>query len=101
MKDSQGSISSVAVGKNNYIGKYQYAYIENGNIPLKKPVKLADNISKEVLQLNIDSEEVIAKFPSVGIAAKSVNGSQSNLSACINGRKKSAYGFKWRFKNSI
>ena len=101
MKDSQGSISSVAAGKNNYIGKYQYAYIENGNIPLKKPVKLADNISKEVLQLNIDSEEVIAKFPSVGIAAKSVNGSQSNLSACINGRKKSAYGFKWRFKNSI
>lgn len=98
MKDSQGSISSVAVGKNNYTGKYQYAYIESGIIPIKKPVKIADNISKEVLQLSVDTEEVIAKFSSVGIAAKAVNGSQSNISACINGRKKTAYGFKWRSK---
>jgi NUMOD1 domain len=98
MKDLQGNISSVAVGKNNYTGKYQYAYIENGVTPLKKPVKMADNVSKEVLQLSVDTDEVIAKFSSVGIAAKSVNGSQSNISACINGRKKTAYGFKWRSK---
>jgi hypothetical protein len=98
MNDLQSNISTVAIGKRNYSGKYQYAYIENGNIPLKKPVKIFDNVSKEVLQLSVDTEEVIAKFSSVGLAAKAVNGSQSNISACMNGRKKTAYGFKWRSK---
>ena len=98
MNDLQSNISIVAIGKRNYSGKYQYAYIENGNIPLKKPVKIADNVSKEVLQLSVDTDEVIAKFSSVGLAANAVNGSQSNISACMNGRKKTAYGFKWRSK---
>jgi len=98
MNDLQSNISSVAIGKRNYSGKYQYAYIENGNIPLKKPVKIADNVSKKVLQLIVSTDEVVAEFSSVAIAAKSVNGSQSNISACINGRKKTAYGFKWKFK---
>jgi hypothetical protein len=65
---------------------------------LKKTVNIANNISKKVVQIKVGTDEVLAEFSSVGIAAKSVNGSQSNLSACINGRKKSAYGFKWRFK---
>ena len=99
MNDTQGNISSVALGKRSYSGNHLYAYIEKGNIPLKKPVNIANNISKKVLQIKVDTDEVLAEFSSVGIAAKSVNGSQSNLSACINGRKKSAYGFKWRFKN--
>lgn len=98
MNDLQSNISSVAIGKRNYSGKYQYAYIENGNIPLKKPVKIADNVSKKVLQLIVSTDEVVDEFSSVSIAAKSVNGSQSNISACINGRKKTAYGFKWKFK---
>jgi len=96
MNDLQGNISTVATDKRNYSGKYQYAYIENGNIPLKKPVKISDNVSKEVLQLSLETDKVIAKFSSVGIAAKAVKGSQSNISACINGYKKTAYGFKWR-----
>jgi len=33
------------------------------------------------------------------MAARAVNGSQSNISACINGRKKSAYGYKWKLDN--
>lgn len=98
MNDLQSNVSTVAIGKRNYSGKYQYAYIENGNIPLKNPVKISNNVSKEVLQLSVETDEVIAKFSSVGIAAKAVNGSQSNISACMNGRKKTAYGFKWRSK---
>ena len=98
MNDSQSNISLVALGKRSYSGKYQYAYIQNGNIPLKKPVTIANNVSKDILQLIISTDEVIAEFSSVGIAAKAVNGAQSNISACINGRKKTAYGFKWRFK---
>lgn len=48
--------------------------------------------------LDLISGELINEFESISLAAKSINGSQSNISACINGRKKTAYGFKWIFK---
>ena len=97
-KDAQGNVSAVANGKRNYSGKYQYAYIDNGKIPTKDIVMKADNVSKCVLQLDKISGQVLAAYESVGAAAKAVSGSQPNISACINGRKKTAYGYKWEFK---
>lgn len=96
--DAQGNISAVACGKRNYSGKYQYAYIDNGKIPTKDPVMKADNVSKRVLKLDKISGHFLAEYESVGAAAKAVSGSQPNISACINGRKKTAYGYKWEFK---
>lgn len=96
--DALGNISAVASGKRNYSGKYQYAYIDNGKIPTKAAVMKADNVSKCVLQLDKISGQIFAEHESVGAAAKAVSGSQPNISACINGRKKTAYGYKWKFK---
>ena len=98
MCDMHGNISSVATGKRNYSGKYQYGYIINGEIPIKFPVIKANNISKTVLKLHKDTDEILAEYKSIGYAAKDILGSQSNISACINKRKKTAYGFKWKFK---
>ena len=98
VKDYQSNISAVAIGKRNYSGKYQYAFIQNGEIPIKHSVKNVDNVSKSVFKLDKISGEIIAEYESVGSAAKDVFGSQSNISACINGRKKTAYGYKWAFK---
>ena len=91
-------MSAVARGKRNYLGKYQYAYINKGKIPSKEAVTKANNVSKYVLQLNKTSGQILAEYESVGAAAKAVSGAQSNISACINGRKKTAYGYKWKFK---
>ncbi|MDP5026793.1 MAG: NUMOD1 domain-containing DNA-binding protein [Flavobacterium sp.] len=96
--DKQGNISSVALGKRKYSKNYQYAYIEKNNIPRKNSIIRSDNISKKVQMLDLISGELINEFESISLAAKSINGSQSNISACINGRKKTAYGFKWIFK---
>jgi hypothetical protein len=96
--DSQGNVSAVASGKRKYSGKYQYAYIENGKILTKEAIMNVNNVSKCVLQLDKISGQIITEHESVGAAAKAVSGSQPNISACINGRKKSAYGFKWKFK---
>ena len=98
VNDSQSNISSVARGKRNYSGKYQYAYIENENVPIRSAINKANNESKLVLKLDKETEEILAEYKSVGLAAKAVLGSQPNISACINGRKKTAYGFKWAFK---
>jgi hypothetical protein len=96
--DAQGNISAVACGKRKYSGKYQYAYLDNGKIPEKYPVLKANNFSKRILQLDKISGKILAEFESVGAAAIAVSGSQPNISACINGRKKTAYGYKWEFK---
>ena len=96
--DAQGNVSAVANGKRKYSGKYQYAYIENGKIPSKNSVTAADNVSKRILQLDKISGQVLAEYESVGAAAIAISGSQPNISACINGRKKTAYGYKWKFK---
>jgi hypothetical protein len=96
--ESHGNISSVALGKRGYSGKFQYAYIVNGKIPSKSTVVKADNNSKLVLKLNKDTGDVLSEYESIGDAARDVLGSQSNISACINGRKKTAYGFKWKLK---
>jgi hypothetical protein len=95
--DSQSNISSVALGKRNYSGKYQYAYLKNGQIPILKPIIISENKPKKVLQIDNSTNKIISEFESVGLAAKAVKGSQSNISACLNGRKKSAYGYKWKF----
>ncbi len=96
--DKQGNVSSVAIGKRKYSGCYQYAYIEKGEIPKKHSVNKSDNISKKVLMLNSSSGKILAEFESISSAAKTVLGSQSNISACINGKKKTAYGYNWKLK---
>jgi len=94
----QPNISSAARGKRNHSEGYQWAYIENGIIAKMNPVSMADNTPKKVIKMDKHTHDIIEEFDSVGLAAKAVNGSQSNISACINGRKKTAYGYKWSFK---
>lgn len=94
----QANISTVARGVRSYAGNFQWAYLEKNEIPNRGKVSIKDNISKRVLQLEKSTKSVIRIFESVGEAAKFVNGNQSNISACINGRKKTAYGYLWKFE---
>lgn len=96
--DKPGNISAVALGKRKYSKNYQYVYIENKLIPKIKSVIKSENISKKIQMIDLISDKIVSEFDSIGLAAKSLNGSQSNISACINGRKKTAYGYKWRIK---
>ena len=98
-KDSQSNISSVASGKRYHSGIFQYAYLVNGVVPERNKVAFSDNKPKKVIQLDLNTNQIVSKYDGIGIAARAVNGSQSNISACINGRKKSAYGYKWEFDN--
>ena len=40
------------------------------------------------------------EFNSITEAARSVEGSIQNISACINGKRRSAYGYEWREKSA-
>lgn len=91
----QSNISTVARGLRSYTGKFQWAYLDKNDYPEKAKVVISENVPKRVHQIDKLTMEILKVFESVGEAAKMVNGNQSNISACINGRKKSAYGFLW------
>lgn len=54
--------------------------------------------SKQLLQLNKNTNEVIAEFPSCNEVQRQFGFSQSCISECCNGKRKSAYGYIWRYK---
>lgn len=53
--------------------------------------------SKPVLQIDKNTNEVIAEFPSVAEAIRQLGYSTGNISACCLGKLKTYKGFKWRY----
>ena len=56
--------------------------------------------SKSVLQIDKDTNEVIAEFPSTMEIERQLGFLHSNISYCCNGKQKLAYGYKWQFKTT-
>ena len=65
---------------------------------LKRNEKLRNGkCSKPVLQINKNTNEVIAEFPSMHQVQRELGFLQGNIGSCCRGERTSAYGFKWRF----
>ena len=54
--------------------------------------------SKSVLQLDLDNNNIINKFSSATEAEKYLGGKGSHVSCCCLGKRKTAYGYKWRYE---
>lgn len=55
-------------------------------------------LSKPVLQLDTNTGQVISEYPSTAEAARQLNIHQGNISNCCIGKQKTAYGYKWRYR---
>lgn len=55
------------------------------------------NYSKPVFQYTLDGE-LIAEYPSASEAARQINKAKTHISDCCLGKLKSAYGYKWQYK---
>lgn len=55
--------------------------------------------SKPLLQIDKNTNEVIAEFPSTMEVKRQLGFCRVAVSECCTGKLKSAYGFKWKFKN--
>ena len=53
--------------------------------------------SKPILQIDKNTNEVIAEFPSMRQVQRELGYLQGNIGSCCKGLRKSAYGFKWKF----
>ena len=64
-----------------------------------KPNGFGNKISKPILQLDMKGN-IIKEWKSGKDAANYVKGNNANITTVCKGRQKSAYGFKWKYKNS-
>jgi group I intron endonuclease len=85
--------------KNHFYGKH---LSEEHRKKLSEALKGSYNTknSKPVLQIDKDTNEVIAEFPSVSEAARHFGIYDTGICGCCNGKKgyNTAAGFKWQYK---
>lgn len=56
------------------------------------------DLSKSVLQIDKNTNEVIDEFPSIMEIQRKFKYLQGNISACCRGERKTAYGYIWKYK---
>lgn len=59
--------------------------------------RVGEALSKQVQMLDKQTGELLATFPSTHEAGRVTGINQSHISACCNGKRKSAGGYKWRY----
>ena len=57
--------------------------------------------SKKVFQIDKETNDVIAEFPSTQEVQRQLGYEHAAISACCLGKSKTSYGFKWRYKESV
>ena len=52
--------------------------------------------SKKVYQLD-ENENIIKEFPSMAEASRELGTNHTSIYACLNGKQKHAFGYKWKY----
>lgn len=79
-----------------FIWRYKETDVEM--IPDKKE-KASKRVKIPVIQIDIETNEIIKEWESMKIAADYYNLNSVGISNCCRGKQKTAGGFKWRYKN--
>ena len=61
----------------------------------------APSTAIQVAQLDKKTEEIIQIFPSIKEASRAVNGSAGHINEVVHGKRKTAYGYKWKIIGEI
>jgi hypothetical protein len=97
-------VSNCVLGKSNFCGQYQFMKWEDWIVKGKpneiSVVSVKPSNSKPVYQLDLN-DNILNEFPSIADAVKMLNKteqSQTTIIKACKGRLKTAYGFKWKYK---
>ena len=95
---SRGTISFVINGRQKTSGGYVWRYFDADKIPEKiEKTEITTPEAKEVMQLDLDGN-IIETFPSITSASKICGVCTKNIRNVINGKQKTAGGYKWKRK---
>lgn len=92
------TISSCCIGKAETAGRYVWRYVEDGYTPLTSIPITWTTKEKRVYQYT-KTGECVGIYESCTEAAKSVNGSASNICGCCLGYYKTSKGYIWSYNN--
>lgn len=95
---SKGTISFVINGRQKTSGGFVWRYFDADKIPEKiEKTEITTPEAKEVIQLDLDGN-IIKTFPSITSASKICGICTKNIRNVINGKQKTAGGYKWKLK---
>ena len=95
---SKGTISFVINGRQKTSGGYVWRYFDADKIPEKiEKTEITAPEAKEVIQLDL-AGNIIKTFPSIKSASKICGICTKNIRNVINGKQKTAGGYKWKRK---
>lgn len=98
----RGSISKCCKNKAITAGGFSWCYVYEYNNYYIKTKSTKFSREKAVLQLDKNTEQPINEYKSASEAARALancsNGS-SHILKCCNKKRKTAYGYKWRYKD--
>ena len=81
--------------QNNKVDNLEFCtLIENQQHALKNKLRT----TKEILQCDLEGN-VIKEWGCISECARQLNILNSNIVSCIKGRQKTAYGYKWKYKD--
>ena len=69
----------------------------NNNFGTRKE-RVAEKLSKPVLQINKTTNEIISEFPSTIEVKRQLGINHTSISQCCNGKRNTAGGYKWQYK---
>lgn len=84
--------------QNNNVNNLEWCTKKYNNCYGTKNERGAKARGKTVLQIDINSNEIINTFDSTHEAARKTGLSQGNIFSCCNGKHKSIGGYKWRYQ---
>ena len=95
--------------QNNFVSNLEYCDVLYNNNYGTRNKRMADTkkgvpnikLSKEVTQIDKYTNEIIKVFPSIMEVSRKLGYSQGNIACCCRGERKQAYGYIWRYKESV
>ena len=89
------SICACCRGEYAHSGGYQWRY-KGSDLPVTN-LQIRTNFT--VLQIDINTNEVLAEFPSLAEAARATGIAKPTICKVCQGKGKTAGGYKWKYKN--
>ena len=97
------TINNYCRGNNNHFYKNHFWFYEDKGDKLNEITINSKHFQKEVLKIDIKTNEILKTFVNAVEAGKSIRANTTSTvgcirEVCIGGRQKTAYGFKWKYK---
>ena len=82
---------------NNDLSNLEWCTVKENNIHGTRTKRVAEKLSQKVIQLDLN-DNILNVFKSMRQAERETGIDATSISACCNGKRKSAGRFKWRKK---